>query len=206
MVDRDGAVLGAERAARYEQAADRGNGGAGPFYSSVYRRADPGVGRFFATLLDGFALSHLLAWGGPADPTTTGALGANDYGRMAWADDALLAFNLCARLLPVIAVGDVPSLGGLNVVRGAFPNPARSATATVEFTLGEPAKATIRIYDVAGRLIHEGSMDGMKGSNRYRWDGRTTSGRTVASGTYFYRLSAPGVSFANNSQRIIFLR
>src|SRR5262249_14233674 len=44
VLDRDGGVAGAERASRYEQNSDRGSGGAGPYYSSVYRRLDAGAG------------------------------------------------------------------------------------------------------------------------------------------------------------------
>jgi len=41
--------------------------------------------------------------------------------------------------------------------------------------------------------------------NLYRWDGTTSSGAKASSGVYFYRLSAPGVQFQNNGQRMVLL-
>jgi len=207
IIDRDGGIPGAERAARYEDVSDRGNGSAGPFYSSVYRRLDVGAGRFYATLLDGFSFDNLRGWGGPSDPTTASVsnIAANDYGRREWMNDALTVFNQCARVNPVIGVGDVPGLA-LNFVRGAFPNPSVAGAASVRFSLANPAKVTIRFYNVAGRLVHEATIDGHVGAdNVYRWDGVTSSGVKAASGVYFYRMSAPGVQFQNNSQRMVLL-
>jgi hypothetical protein len=207
ILDRDGGVPGAERAARYEDTSDRGAGSAGPFFSSVYRRLDAGAGRFYATLLDGFSFDNLRGWGGPSDPTTATVanIASNDYGRREWMNDALLAFNQCARVNPIIGVGDVPGLA-LNFVRGAFPNPSVAGAASVRFSLAQPAKVTIRFYNVAGRLVHEANVEGHAGAdNVYRWDGVTSSGVRAGSGVYFYRLSAPGVQFQNNSQRMVLL-
>jgi hypothetical protein len=49
------------------------------------------------------------------------------------------------------------------------------------------------------------TIDGAAGDNEYRWDGRTPAGRTAASGVYFSRLSAPGVEFEGNTQRMVLL-
>jgi hypothetical protein len=207
VIDRDGGVPGAERAARYEDISDRGFGGIGPYYSSVYRRFDAGAGRFYATLLDGFSFDNLRGWGGLSDLTSSGAgvIAANDYGRRQWMQDALNTFNQCARVLYTIDAGDVPGLS-INFVRGAFPNPAVPGAAKVRFSLAQPAKVTIRFYDVAGRLVHEATVDGRVGAdNVYRWDGTTASGAKAASGVYFYRLSSPGLQFQNNSQRMVLL-
>jgi hypothetical protein len=206
IIDRDGSVADAERAARYEDVSDRGAGSAGPFYSSVYRRLNSGAGRFYATLLDGFSFDNLRGWDGTASGSAIGPqLATNDYGRRAWMQDALDAFNLCARVNPVIGVGDVPGLA-LNFVKGAFPNPSVAGAASVRFSLAQPAKVTIRFYNVAGRLVHEATVEGHVGAdNLYRWDGSTSTGVKASSGVYFYRLSAPGVQFQNNSQRMVLL-
>src|SRR5262249_43848640 len=156
-------------------------------------RLDAGAGRFYATLLDGFSFDNLRGWGGPSDPGTflPTNLSANDYGRRVWMDDALMTFNVCARVLPIIRVGAVPGLA-VNFVHGAFPNPSVAGAASVRFSLAQPAKVTIRFYNVAGRLVHEAVIDGHVGAdNLYRWDGVTSSGVKAASGVYFYRLSAP---------------
>lgn len=205
VVQRDGSVGGAVEAARYEEEGDRGNGLPGPFYAAVYRQRDPDAGRFFTTLLDGFALSRLRAWNGANDPTTLlFPLCYNNYAQRSWADDALLAFNRCARSLPLVAVGNQPGLD-LNFVRGTFPNPSLAEAAAVQFTLAQPAKVTIRFYSVAGRLVHEQTVNGVAGPNSYRWSGETSTGLRMSPGVYFYRLAAPGVDFQNNNQRMVLI-
>src|SRR5262249_61312414 len=132
-------------------------------------------------------------------------LPANDYGRIEWLSSALAAFNQCTpRGGDAIELGNTPGL--TNFVRGAFPNPSMAGAASVRFSLAQPAKVTIRFYDVAGRLIQEAAIDGHVGTdNVYRWDGATSSGAKAAAGVYFYRLSAPGVQFENNNQRMVLL-
>ena len=208
VVDKDGGVLGAELAGRYEQFSDRSTPGvgAGPFGAAVYRRLDAGAGRYFAMLLNGMSLNRFRAWNGANDPTTQNvALSWNNHAQQAWMEDALTVFNLCARPGTVISVGDQPGLSALNFVRGAFPNPSVAGAATVQFSLASPAKVTLRFYNVAGRLVHETSVDAVAGPNSYRWTGVTSTGMKAASGVYFYRLSAPGVDFQNNSQRMVLL-
>jgi hypothetical protein len=208
VVDKDGGVLDAELAGRYEQFSDRAvNGiGAGPFGNAVYRRLNTGAGRYYGLLLNGMALNRFRAWNGIGDPTTQLVpLSWNNHAQQAWMDDALLAFGLCARVAPVISVGDQPGQSALNFVRGAFPNPSVAGAATVQFSLATPAKVTLRFYNVAGRLVHETAVDGVAGLNSYRWNGVTSTGMKAASGVYFYRLSAPGIDFQNNSQRMVLL-
>jgi hypothetical protein len=53
--------------------------------------------------------------------------------------------------------------------------------------------------------VHEARIDGVAGPNSYRWDGATSTGMRAAAGVYFYRLSAPGIQFQNNSQRMVLL-
>jgi flagellar hook assembly protein FlgD len=55
---------------------------------------------------------------------------------------------------------------------------------------------TIGVFDVAGRLVSlivDSEFD--PGTFSVRWDGRDDSGRPVASGTYFARMSAGDASF-----------
>jgi hypothetical protein len=74
------------------------------------------------------------------------------------------------------------------------PNPARGWT-EIQFTIpgqgGETAShVTLKVYDTAGRLVRT-CLDGAlaSGGHSYRWDGTDRSGRQVAAGVYFYRLS-----------------
>lgn len=80
---------------------------------------------------------------------------------------------------------DAPaSFGALTV----SPNPLRSVT-TIRFETPHTAVATIRIYDVAGRLVSNlfaGSLG--RGSHAIPWDGRNARGQAVPTGVYFVRL------------------
>ena len=51
----------------------------------------------------------------------------------------------------------------------------------------------MRIYDLSDRLVRT-LVDGYSkpGAKRAVWDGTNENGRTVASGIYFYRMTAPG--------------
>lgn len=73
-----------------------------------------------------------------------------------------------------------------------YPNPFNPAT-TVAFTLDRDAQATLRVYDVRGRLVRR-LLDSYVAAGRksVSWDGRDDAGRPVASGTYFLRLEAGG--------------
>lgn len=86
---------------------------------------------------------------------------------------------------------DVPAVAQL---LGNVPNPFNPAT-EVRFIL--PADQTVRlaVYDVSGRLVKT-LVDEMRpaGDNAARWDGTDRSNRAVASGTYFARLTGPGLS------------
>ena len=70
------------------------------------------------------------------------------------------------------------------------PNPFNPTT-SIAFTLPDAARASLAIYDVAGRRVRtlvSGRVSG--GVHRVRWDGRDDRGQPVASGVYFARLRA----------------
>jgi len=80
------------------------------------------------------------------------------------------------------------SLGTRLALYPAHPNPARGA-ANLAFSLPRETDVSLRVYDVAGRLVRTvfqgraGAGDGVK-----VWDGRQDDGSPVAGGIYFYRL------------------
>jgi hypothetical protein len=74
------------------------------------------------------------------------------------------------------------------------PNPVLSGT-ELAFELENPAQASLRIYDLSGKLVRTlvtGSL--AAGSHTARWDTRDESGKPVASGVYYYRLEAGGLT------------
>lgn len=71
-----------------------------------------------------------------------------------------------------------------------YPNPFNPTT-TINFSLPSAGQAKIEVFNILGRLIAT-PFDGMAtaGENSVVWDGTDRSGDQVASGVYFYRLSA----------------
>jgi len=76
------------------------------------------------------------------------------------------------------------------VLHQNLPNPFNPST-RISFELGEPCRATLAIYDIAGRLVRSLVDDMMEaGKHSAVWNGRSDRGETLASGIYFYRLRA----------------
>lgn len=85
------------------------------------------------------------------------------------------------------------------------PNPASSAPITLFYQLGGPAASSVamlaaqpqvtvrlRVYSTAFQVLWEQSLDGAwvsAGSHSYSWDGRDSSGASLANGTYFYEVA-----------------
>jgi hypothetical protein len=78
----------------------------------------------------------------------------------------------------------------------AYPNPSRSRV-SIGFTLPRASEATLRIYDVSGRVVMT-LVDGWlpAGSQTIRWDRRSSSGAFAQPGLYFYELRVNGQKLA----------
>ncbi len=83
------------------------------------------------------------------------------------------------------------------------PNPVRGR-ALVAWQLIRPGRASVAVFDAAGRLVRELANDAME-PGRYQadWDGRTESGRNVARGIYFVRLTTES---GNAQQKVVIAR
>jgi len=84
-----------------------------------------------------------------------------------------------------------------------IPNPFNPST-TISFDLPAKAKVSLKVYDVAGRLIRtltDSEFDA--GRHSITWDGRNESGSGVASGVYFYKLESKDFS---GTKKMVLLR
>jgi hypothetical protein len=96
----------------------------------------------------------------------------------------------------VTGIGDVvpPGAGGplAFALYHNYPNPFNPTT-TISYGLKETGRVSLRIYDVAGRLVKT-LVDGVRlaGDHEVTWDGRSDRGSEVATGVYFVQLISAG--------------
>ena len=71
-----------------------------------------------------------------------------------------------------------------------YPNPFNAGT-VISYVLAGDGHTTLQVFDVLGRTVAT-LVDEMQPMGRHRlsWDGRDARGLPVASGVYFYRLTA----------------
>jgi len=94
-----------------------------------------------------------------------------------------------AALSMVTAVTDTPTPRTTTLAQN-IPNPFNPST-TIGYAVSERGLVRVAIYDPAGRLVRT-LVDDEKvaGAHTVGWNGRDQQGRKVASGVYFYQLSA----------------
>ncbi len=86
------------------------------------------------------------------------------------------------------------SLTPKNELLQNHPNPFNPDT-WIPYTLAKPTDVSLSIYDSYGRLILQKSLGfQFSGKHTTYWDGNNTIGEPVASGIYFYQLTADGFS------------
>jgi hypothetical protein len=69
-----------------------------------------------------------------------------------------------------------------------YPNPFNPET-VIHFTVPKRSGVKLTIYDVSGRRVRSFVRNCQPGTHGVMWDGKNSSGETVASGVYFYRLT-----------------
>ncbi len=69
-----------------------------------------------------------------------------------------------------------------------YPNPFNPST-TIKYTMKEAGVATLKVYDVLGRMVFEQTQASVKGENFFNFNGRK-----LTSGMYYYQLNAEGFS------------
>ncbi|MEQ1832386.1 MAG: kelch repeat-containing protein [Candidatus Eisenbacteria bacterium] len=82
-----------------------------------------------------------------------------------------------------------PSRASALQLAPAYPDPAISSDVHIDFTLPQATHASLRVYDVRGRLVRT-LLDGTlpAGPQRTRWDRRDAAGLPADAGLYFYEL------------------
>ncbi len=67
-----------------------------------------------------------------------------------------------------------------------YPNPFNPST-TIKYTMKEAGEATLKVYDVLGRMVFEQIKASVKGENQINFNGSK-----LTSGMYYYQLNAEG--------------
>jgi hypothetical protein len=79
-----------------------------------------------------------------------------------------------------------------NRLENAYPNPFNPMT-TIKYNIAEGGQVTLKIYNAAGQLVRT-VVDEEQAPREEGfvvvWDGKSDAGQRVASGVYFYRLTA----------------
>ncbi|MEZ4388826.1 MAG: FlgD immunoglobulin-like domain containing protein [Candidatus Krumholzibacteriia bacterium] len=179
----------------------------------------PGVPLGLVVTYD-YGAGHLLTWNAPDAPdlreyriyrsTSPDFVPGpdNQVGACAtttWTDTAV-APGLHYRVAAVDHAGNVglaaepdhlagtPAFARATRVVGAWPNPFNPST-TINYELAEPAAVTLRVYDVAGRLVDTPLRGAVAPAGRHAvsWQGRDEAGRPLAAGRYLYVFEAGGV-------------
>ncbi len=84
---------------------------------------------------------------------------------------------------------DVPETRRRPYLNQNFPNPFNPRTEIVYSVYGGESPVSLRIYDLAGRLVRQ-LVDGVSpaGDHHTHWDGADDAGQRVVSGLYLYQL------------------
>lgn len=171
------------------------------FNGSIVTNASAGFGQYYIdntapttgqeTLVDDESrVSGLTYAPAASDARTFRGIGDFTFGQYKLQprnDSDILPFN------PANAVGvEIASGATLRfTLHQNAPNPAGGPGTRIAFSLPHREQATLRVFDVQGRLVRtlvKGQLEG--GSHVVTWDGQNDKGQSVSTGVYFYRLTA----------------
>ena len=149
----------------------------------IEARAVSSVGQDRLILTSFSRQTHLVSGSGSGDPELQSG-SASRPGGLSYGRGIAVLERLLASLMPKETV-----------LLANYPNPFNPET-WIPYQLSEPAEVTVTIYAANGAVVRmldlghrrAGSYDS-RGRAAY-WDGRNAAGESVASGVYFYTLSA----------------
>jgi len=153
-----------------------------------------------------------VAFVGDADHSTTaftdsGLDEGTTYTYAAYTYDDFHNYSLAASAsgttLGSVGVEQVSPGAAVFALRGAAPNPARSAT-TLTFSLAAVGPARLVIYDASGRLVKTLVSQALEpGEYTVSWDGRDESQARVSPGVYYTILRSGGLEATS---RLVWLK
>jgi hypothetical protein len=84
------------------------------------------------------------------------------------------------------------------------PNPVTNGLARISFSIAEPSRVALKIYDASGKIVKTLVNNQVeRGIYNLTWDGKDEHNRSVAEGIYFYTLETPKQNF---TRKMIFTR
>jgi hypothetical protein len=132
------------------------------------------------------------------NPTTT-SVGATEFNPAITSRDAVIAQNPTS-----VPSGPAPSRTPAQLsMEAPYPNPT-TESAAIQFRLDPGSPATLRIFDISGRLVSEvWTGVGTGATQTALWNGQHEFGYEVGPGIYFATLTSGGLSV---EKRIVRLR
>lgn len=108
--------------------------------------------------------------------------------------NSLLVLPCTLNVSQVGAAGEANNLPVAPSLSQNFPNPFNPTT-QIEFSIPNAGPVTLSVYDLLGREVKRLVDSQMEaGKHTVIWDGKDASGRSVASGVYFYAIRAGSFS------------
>jgi M6 family metalloprotease-like protein len=144
------------------------------------------AGRNFVLIASGEPNDSLYRWIAPeiASDSCLIKIVAFDPGKLTGED-------VCDGFFSIRATTDVDDLPAIAFsLKQNYPNPFNPAT-TIDYTVARTSPVEIAIFDVNGRKVRTlVSEIRTQGTYKAVWNGKNDRGASVASGVYFYRLTA----------------
>jgi hypothetical protein len=104
---------------------------------------------------------------------------------------------------PAIAAGITAETPSSYSLGANYPNPFNAGT-VINYSLGGDCQARLDVFDILGRHVRTLADEIQPaGPHQANWDGTDSRGRAVASGMYFYRLTAGGYA---ESKKMVLLK
>ncbi len=134
----------------------------------------------------------------PWNPVTAGVYGAGDFTGRTEMTSSYLFVN--SRTESGLYIFQTDLVSGSNVAGNPqnrleqnYPNPFNPTT-TIRYSIAEAGQVSLRVYNVAGQLVRTlvNTVQSPGQVRPVRWNGLNSTGQSVSSGVYFYRLTADG--------------